>query len=46
MADKIPANALDIVNKPALARLATLMPNEVPQVTPVWFDYACTLFYP
>ena len=39
MAEKIPANALDIVNKPALAHLATLMPNEVPQVTPVWFDY-------
>ena len=39
MAEKIPENALDIVNKPALAHLATLMPNEVPQVTPVWFDY-------
>jgi PPOX class probable F420-dependent enzyme len=39
MAEKIPENALDIVNKPALAHLATLMPDEVPQVTPVWFDY-------
>ncbi len=39
MAEKIPENAIDIVNKPALAHLATLMPNEVPQVTPVWFDY-------
>src|SRR5579864_1320708 len=39
MAEKIPENAIDIVTKPALAHLATLMPNEVPQVTPVWFDY-------
>jgi PPOX class probable F420-dependent enzyme len=38
MAEKIPANYLDLFEKPAFASLATLMPDGRPQVTPVWID--------
>jgi PPOX class probable F420-dependent enzyme len=41
MANQIPANFMDLVNKKkAFAQLATLMPDGTPQVTPVWFDMA------
>jgi anthraniloyl-CoA monooxygenase len=35
----IPAEFLDLFRKPAIAHLATLMPDGTPQVTPVWVDY-------
>lgn len=31
--------ALDLFEKPALAHLATVMPDGSPQVTPVWVDF-------
>lgn len=39
MAAEIPAAFQDLLNKPAFAHLATLMPDGSPQVTPVWVDY-------
>ncbi len=39
MAERIPEDALDLFEKPALAHLATVMPDETPHVTPVWVDY-------
>ena len=39
MSDRIPENVLDLFQKPALAHLATLMPDGTPQVTPVWIDF-------
>ena len=39
MAEQIPQNALDLFQKPALANLATIMPDGTPQVTPVWVDF-------
>jgi PPOX class probable F420-dependent enzyme len=36
---KIPENSLDLFKKPALANLATIMPDGTPQVTPVWVDF-------
>lgn len=39
MAD-IPATHMDILEKPAFAHLATVDAAGVPQVTPVWFEYA------
>ena len=41
MASKqIPEKFLDLLTgKKALARIATVMPDGSPQVTPVWFDY-------
>jgi PPOX class probable F420-dependent enzyme len=39
MAEKIPSNALDLFQKPALAHVATIMPDGTPQVTPVWVSY-------
>ena len=39
MATTIPENYLDLLQQPAFANLATLMPDGSPQVTPVWFDY-------
>ena len=35
----IPEQVLDLFQKPALAHLATLMPDDTPQVTPVWIDF-------
>ncbi len=35
----IPEPYLDLFQKPAFAHLATIMPNNSPQVTPVWVDY-------
>jgi anthraniloyl-CoA monooxygenase len=35
----IPAEFLDLFARPALAHLATLMPDGSPHVTPVWVDY-------
>ena len=39
MPERIPNQALDLFEKPALANLATLMPDGTPQVTPLWVDY-------
>jgi PPOX class probable F420-dependent enzyme len=39
MPDVIPEKSRDLLNKPAFASLATVMPDGSPQVTPVWFDY-------
>ena len=36
----IPDKYSDLMNKRALAFLATIMPDGSPQVTPVWFDIA------
>lgn len=36
---KIPEKYLDLLQKPAFAHLATLMPDGSPQVTPVWIGY-------
>jgi PPOX class probable F420-dependent enzyme len=38
-AGPIPAEFLDLFQKPTVAHLATLMPDGTPQVTPVWVDY-------
>jgi anthraniloyl-CoA monooxygenase len=38
-AGPIPHDFLDLFEKPAVAHLATLMPDGSPQVTPVWVDY-------
>jgi anthraniloyl-CoA monooxygenase len=38
-AGPIPADYLDLFQKPTFAHLATLMPDGTPQVTPVWIDY-------
>src|SRR5947199_10443295 len=35
----IPDQALDLFEKPALAHLATLMPVDTPQATPIWIDF-------
>ena len=35
----IPDQALELFQKPALAHLATLMPDDTLQVTPVWIDF-------
>lgn len=39
MAESIPAKLQDLFKIPAVANLATLMPNGSPQVTPVWVEY-------
>jgi PPOX class probable F420-dependent enzyme len=39
MSEQIPPKALDLFQKPALANLATIMPDGTPQVTPVWVDF-------
>jgi PPOX class probable F420-dependent enzyme len=39
MAEPIPEDALDLFEKPALAHLATIMPDGTPHVTPVRVDY-------
>jgi PPOX class probable F420-dependent enzyme len=39
MAHPIPDNFLDLLQKPAFANLATIMPDGSPQVSPVWCDY-------
>ena len=38
MPQRIPAEFHDLLEKKALADLATLMPDGSPQVTPLWFD--------
>ncbi|QBD76919.1 PPOX class F420-dependent oxidoreductase [Ktedonosporobacter rubrisoli] len=35
----IPSSHLDLLHKPVLGHLATLMPDGSPQITPVWIDY-------
>jgi PPOX class probable F420-dependent enzyme len=35
----IPEQALDLFQQPALAHLATLMPDGTPHVTPIWIDF-------
>ena len=37
--ESIPRNFLDLLQKPAFASLATVMPDGGPQVSPVWCDY-------
>ena len=39
MAQAIPKSHQDILDKKALAHMATLMPDGRPQVTPVWCDF-------
>ena len=39
MVEPIPEALRDILDKRAIAHLATLMPDGSPQVTPVWVDY-------
>jgi len=39
MANIIPDNFKDLLDKKALANLATTMPDGTPQVTPLWFDF-------
>jgi len=39
MATETPATHKDLLQKPAFASLATLMPDGSPQVTPVWIDF-------
>lgn len=36
---KIPDSHLDLLHKKSFARVATVMPDGSPQVTPVWIDY-------
>jgi len=38
MPASIPASHRDLLTRPAMAHLATLMPDGSPQVTPVWCD--------
>lgn len=35
----IPEDKLDLLERPIVASLATIMPDNQPQVTPVWFSY-------
>ena len=37
--ESIPDDTLDLFEKPAIATIATMLPNGHPQVTPVWADY-------
>ena len=39
MATPIPDNFKDLLNKKALADLATIMPDGSPQMTPLWFGH-------
>ena len=39
MTQPVPQSHCDILDKKALAHLATLMPDGAPQVTPVWCDF-------
>jgi PPOX class probable F420-dependent enzyme len=39
MTATVPEKFMDLLEKPAFASLATIMPDGSPQVTPVWFDY-------
>lgn len=39
MAERIPDSHRDLVDGPIIAALATLMPDNHPQVTPVWCSY-------
>jgi len=39
MALEIPASHKDLVDRPIVVTLATLMPDGAPQANPVWFDY-------
>ncbi len=39
MSSVIPEEMKDLLDKPIVASLSTVMPDGSPQVTPVWFDY-------
>ena len=39
MAQIVPQAYRDLLEKPAIAHLATIMPSGVPQVIPVWIDF-------
>ncbi len=39
MSVQIPESARDLLERPIIAVLVTVMPDGQPQVTPVWFDY-------
>ena len=39
MSNQIPESHLELLKKPVIANLATIMPDGQPQVNPVWCDY-------
>ncbi len=39
MAMSLPVTHTDLIDKPVVIALVTLMPDGQPQATPVWFDY-------
>jgi PPOX class probable F420-dependent enzyme len=39
MAADIPSSHKDLLDRPIVVTLATLMPDGTPQANPVWFDY-------
>ena len=39
MAESIPENYADLLEKPAFGNLGTIMKDGSPQVTPIWVDY-------
>jgi len=39
MAIQLPDNAHDLLSRPIVAALITVMPDGQPQATPVWFDF-------
>jgi PPOX class probable F420-dependent enzyme len=39
MSVEIPAEALDLLERPIVVTLVTVMPDGQPQATPVWFSY-------
>lgn len=45
MRDLIPEDYMDLVQRPIVATLVTLMPDYQPQANPVWFSYDGDLFW-
>jgi PPOX class probable F420-dependent enzyme len=41
----IPTDKRDLIERPTVATLVTLMPDNQPQATPVWFSYDGTHFW-
>lgn len=39
MSEQIPQNALDLLQRPIVVTLVTVMPDNQPQATPVWFSF-------
>jgi PPOX class probable F420-dependent enzyme len=44
MAAILPESAKDLVDRPIVTTLVTVMPDGQPQATPVWYDYDGTYF--